>query len=150
LCSVSYQWFSKTPYNEADFYGNAYYFFYSVSPHISLLVCLTGVFLLFPEFSKRKFFLVIPGAYHFAKMIWLAQVDNNTDFHRMVPWSVALLGVASAVAWYCAWDYIMGLHFHKREGTIARIIGIMSSPGITPSEKERLAKAEIATLKNPS
>lgn len=143
LASVSYHLFDRTSYNETDFYGNAFYYFYSVCPYISLLLCLTGVFLLFPEFSKRKFFLLIPSTYYFSKIIWLSMVDNNADFHRIVPWSVVGLALVAALVWYFTWEWLMTLHFHKKTGHLARVEGILNTPGLEDSYRVEIARQEF-------
>lgn len=148
LSSVSYQLFDRTVFEATEYYGNAYYYLFAISPHISLLISLTGLFYLFPQFSKRKFFLAIPATYHLSKIIWLSMVDNNADFHRMLPLSIVLLGLTASLVWFFTADYLMGLQFHKQDGIMARIEGILNSPGIDDHTKVEIARGQVADLKS--
>jgi hypothetical protein len=98
-----------------------------------------------PE-SRRAFFLVIPAGYHVSKILWLVQVTSNEEFYRIVPTTFLLLGGLATFVWLFTFNWLMALHYHKREGTIARIIGIMTAPGIDPADKERIAKEQIELL----
>lgn len=147
LASVSYQLFDRTVFEATEYYGNAYYYLFAIGPHISLLISLTGLFYLFPQFSKRKFFLAIPATYHLSKIIWLSMVDNNADFHRMLPLSIVLLGLTASLVWFCTADYLMGLQFHKQDGIMARIEGVLNSPGIDDHTKVEIARGQVNDLK---
>jgi hypothetical protein len=148
LCSVAENLFDRNvACVDGWYYCNTFYFVFAISRHASLLLTLTGVFFLFSDKSLRKFFLIVPSTYHAAKLCWLILwVESNEQFHRILPLSFVLLGLLAAMAWYFAFDALLSLHFHKREGTIARIIGIMNAPGISAEVKERMAKDQIKQL----
>lgn len=120
-------------------YWNAYYYLQAIGPHLSALLTVTGFYLLIPQFSKLKFFALIPVAYKLGKIIWLACIDNNVDFHRFVPIGFLLYGFTAALIWLFVFEWLMSLHYHKREGSIARMVGVLVAPNI--DDKTRLSAA---------
>lgn len=127
-------------------YWNAHYFLYSAGPHISGLLTATGFFFLLHE--KLRFWAVLPGAYKLAKIIWLAFVSTNAQLHQFVPFAFLLIGLSASLLWFMSFDYLMGLHFHKFNGSIARLMGIINSPGIDDSSKVIHMKTELENLKS--
>lgn len=146
LAEVMYHFFDPRDYDPSGYYGGPYWYFYSIGPHVSGLLLATGFFLLMPPLSRAKYLALIPAGYRFAKILWVSQVTTNEEFHQIVPGSFILTGILIGIVWLIAFDWLMDMHFHKREGIIARIIGIMSSPGISAEDKERLSKDQIKNL----
>lgn len=130
-------------------YWDSYYFLYAVGPHLTAIATLTGVFFLFSPSNRLRYALIIPSAYKFGKIIWLASISTNADFHRIVPGSFVLIGVSVALVWFLVFDWLMSLHFHKKEGTVARIIGILTAPNINKelaydiAHREAIKKLEL-------
>lgn len=129
-------------------YWNTYYFLYAIGPHLSSLLCLCGCFLLFNRNNSLRYVVAIPMAYKVAKIIWLASVDSNEAFHAFVPLMFLLAGLAFVIVWLKVFDFLMSLHFHKRDGIIARIIGIINSPGIDDATARHIAQNEIKNYKS--
>lgn len=130
---------------EAD-YWNAYFFLHATGPHFSTILIVTGFFILMPTVNRLRFAAILPVSYKMAKIIWLASITSNAGYHAFVPWSFLLMGFSTAILWFMLFDWLMSLHFHKREGTIARIIGIINCPGVSAEEKVGIAKLEIENL----
>lgn len=129
--------------HEGTGYWNTYYFLYAIGPHVSPLLCLSGCFLLFRRKDRLKYVVTIPAAYKIAKIIWLSMVSSNEGFHSFVPMGLLLIGAATAVVWFKIFDYLMSLHFHKRAGTLARIIGIIGAKDVDDKTARRIAQDEI-------
>lgn len=144
ISEVVFRLFDRSAGDPSD-YWNAFYFMQSAGPHLSGLLVATAFFLLLHD--KMRSWSILPGAYKLSKILWLTQVSNNEQYHQFVPWGFLLLGLTASIVWFMSVDYLMSLHFHKREGIIARIIGIMDAPGISAQEKERIARAEIKHLR---
>lgn len=125
LSAVGYQLFPKNTFDITWYYVNNFYLFMVLCPHISLLLTLTGVFLILPEHSKRGYFLILPAGYHIAKIIWLSLANSNDELNTVVPLSFLLIGVLFSCIWLFTFDWLMNLHFHKREGSNCRIYGII-------------------------
>lgn len=144
LTGVAYQLFDRSVKVEGWYYVNYYYLFFVLTPHLTLLTVLTGVFLLFPQDSKRAFFLIIPAGWHMAKIFWILTIGSNEDFYRLVPSSFFVLGGLAATVWLFTFNWMMSLHFHKRAGHLARAEGILQAPGVDPADKVRIATQEFA------
>jgi hypothetical protein len=125
-------------------YWNTYYFLYAVGPHISGLLTATGFFFLVHE--KIRNWAILPASYKLAKILWLAYVSSNEQLHQFVPWGFLVMGLTASILWFMSFDYFMSLHFHKREGIIARIIGILNTPGVSDQDKVRIAQQESKQL----
>lgn len=143
ISEVFFRLFDRSAGDPSD-YWNAFYFFQSAGPHLSGLLVATAFFLLLND--KMKDWAILPGTYKLAKIIWLTQVSTNQQYHQFVPWGFLLIGLTTALVWFMTIEYLLSLHFHKREGIIARIIGIMTAPGISAEDKERIAKDQIRQL----
>lgn len=125
LAGVGYQLFDQGVRVQGWFYVNSFYLFFELCPHISLLSVLTGIFFLFPEKSKRAFFLIIPAGFHIAKMLWLIMADSNEDFYRIVPSSIFVTGILFALVLFITFDWLTSLHFHKKARHYAAYEGLM-------------------------
>lgn len=125
MSGVGYQLFDKHVHVEGWYYVNNFYLFLVLCPYISVVTALTGIFFLFPENSKRAYFLIIPAGYHVGKILWLITVDSNEDFYRTVPSTFWLLGALAAFVWLFTSNYLMGLHYHLHDGFVARVAGVV-------------------------
>jgi hypothetical protein len=146
VSEVAYVWFDSGEGEPTD-YWNTYYYLYAIGPHLSTLLTVTGFYLLFPQFSRIKIFSIIPATYKLAKILWLSCITSNPELHRFVPFSFIVLGFGAAFAWLLTFEWLMNLHYHKREGTIARILGIISAPNIDAEQKVSIANQQIEILK---
>ncbi len=144
ISEVAFRLFDRRAGDPSE-YWNAFYFMQSAGPHISGLLVATAFFLLLHD--KMRTLAILPGAYKLSKILWLSQVSTNEQYHQFVPWGFLLIGLSTSIIWFVTVDYLMSLHFHKREGIIARIIGVMDAPGISPADKERIARSEIKHLR---
>lgn len=145
VSEVAFRLFDRSAGDPSD-YWNAFYFMQSAGPHLSGLLTATAFFLLLHD--RLRTWAILPGAYKLAKIIWLTQVTTNEQYHQFVPWGFLLMGLTASIVWFMTFDFLLNLHFHKREGIIARIIGILEAPGISAEEKERIARDQIRQLKN--
>lgn len=125
-------------------YWNTYYFLYAAGPHISGLLTATGFFFLVHE--KIRNWAILPGSYKLAKIIWLAFVSSNEQLHQFVPWGFLVMGLSASILWFMGFDYLMGLHFHKFRGAVARIVGALNAPGIPDAERLRIARDQANQL----
>ncbi len=143
IAEVCYRLFDRSAGDPSD-YWNAFYFMQSVGPHLSGLLVASAFFLLLHD--RMRSWAILPGAYKLAKIVWLTQVTTNEQYHQFVPWSFLLIGLCASVLWFMSIDYLLSLHFHKREGIIARILGIISAPGIPDDERIRIARDQAKQL----
>jgi hypothetical protein len=147
LSGAAYQLFDRSAHIAGWYHVNLYYFFFLLGPHIMMLLVITGIFLIMPA-NKRAFFLSVPAGDQVARIVWLSLANSNDDFYRIVPSYFFFIGILIAAIWLITFDWLMSLHFHKRADSQARINGIIDAPGISDSDKIRIAQAELKVLKS--
>lgn len=151
LSGAAYQLFDITVIDHSWYYRTYFDFFLILGPYLTICLCLIGTSLLFPQDSVRAYFLLPPLALYVSKILWLCVAESNNDFNafwQAIPYYFFLTGAIIAFTLIFTFNFLMTLHFHKREGTIARILGILDCPGIEDSERLRIARAEKQNLKS--
>lgn len=143
LAEHAYVVFDATAGDPSLSYWNAYYFFNAIGDDIESLLYVSGFYLMLPEFSKWKFALLIPAGYKFAHICYMPFVTSNEQFHRFGGVGFLFLGVALALWYFIFFEWLMHLHFHKREGIWRRIEGILKAPGIADEQRVAIARKEI-------
>lgn len=150
LSGVTYQLFDITHIDYAWFYRTYYDFFLVLGPYFCICICLVGATLLLPQDSKAAYFLLFPLALYIGKIIWMIGAETNEEFNafwQIIPYYFFLTGAIIAFILHITFNWLMSLHFHKREGTIARILGIIDTPGLTDTERITIARQEKQNLK---
>lgn len=150
LSGVLYQLFDDSVEDEKWFYLNYYQLFFQLGPYFCICLCLLGATLFLPQDSVRAYFFLPPLGFYIAKILWLCMVRSNEEFAQfltIVPYY--FLFTSFLVGWVLifTFNWLTSLHFHKIEGTKARIIGIIDAPGITAEDKVRIAQDEIQKLR---
>lgn len=150
LSSIFYQLFNPAATVEGWYYVNQYYFFYTLSPWVMLLIASTGIFLLFPVKCKTSYLATVwPAGYAIAKLIYFGLfVHTNQQFHQAAPWFILLTGLLTAAGFLISMDYLLYRKYHLKHGTMARIIGIIKAPGIPAADKMRLLEDQSLELEN--
>jgi hypothetical protein len=121
-------------------YWNAYYYLHAIGPHIHLILLVTGLVML-PK-HVVKYAAIIPITYKFASIIWLASIDSNEQFHKAAPFAFIAAGLTVTIVWVTCFNWLMSLHFHKKQGTMSRIVGILTTPNIEEHKSYTIAKSE--------
>lgn len=130
-------------------YWNTYYFMFAIRSDMSTILYATGFFLLMPEFSRVKLAAIIPIAYKAAKIIFMAFVTNDAQYHQHVTASFLLYGVAAGLVWLFAFDWLMTLHFHKFWGCLQRAEKVLEMEGaFDHATARRVARKELQTAKS--
>jgi hypothetical protein len=130
------------------YYVNWYYFFISICPHLFTVTSLVGIFLLFPVRHVPSYGIAAPLGYEVSKIIWLSTVESNAEFNQLVPLSILLSGVLLTVIVMLSARFWMDRKFHKYDGIMARIIGLIDAPGIDPDTRKKHMKTVFSELKN--
>lgn len=100
-----------------------------------------------PESMKLRYAVIVPMAYKFARILWLASIADDVAYHQATPWYFLLIGVAAVLLWVMLFDHLLSLHFHGFLGSLARLKGILNAPGIDDSLRVEVARKEIENLK---
>lgn len=126
LSGVTYLLFDDRLEDSTWFMLNSYQLFLQLGPYLCICFCLMGATLLFPQDSRKAYFLLPPLAIYITKILWLCSVTTNEEynsFFTVAPIYFFLAGLAIAFTLIFTFNWIMTLHFHKREGIRARIDG---------------------------
>lgn len=150
LSSVFYQLCDASVFSSTWYYGNYYYFLYTLSPYLMLLFASVGIFLLFPVKCKTSYLATVwPAGYAIAKLLHLGLlVHTNEQFHQAAPWFLLLAGVLTAFGFILSTDYLLYRKYHLKHGTMARIMGIIKAPGIDATTKMHLLEDQSLELEN--
>lgn len=150
LSSIFYQLCDPSVLVPSWYYGNNFYFLYTLSPYFMLLFASVGIFLLFPAKCKTSYLATVwPSGYAIAKLVYFAfVVHSNEQFHSAAPWFLLWVGVLSAFGFLMSMDYILYRRYHLKHGTIARMMGIIRAPGIDAKTKMELLENQSLELEN--
>jgi len=107
LVNVSYRVFDHTQVVDGWYYTNYHDLFYVLCPWLALILFSTGIFLLFPQGSKRAWLLVLPVMAAVSKCLWLIQITSNEEFHQTVPIYFLLPALSIAFIWIFLIDWLM-------------------------------------------
>lgn len=148
--SIVYQLFNPAVSNNDWYYLNTYYFLYTLSPYLMLFFASIGIFLLFPVKCKTAYLAtVLPAGYAVAKLIYYSFfVHSNEQFHQPAHWVIFLAGLFMAGGFLLTINYLLYRKYHLRDGTIARIIGVIRMPNVNPDDKLRILEKEAMDLVN--
>lgn len=150
LSGATYQLFDITAVDRSWYFRTYFDFFLVLCPNICLCFSFVGASLLFPQDSHKAYFLLPPLTLYVTKILWLCIVVKSNDefngFWQIIPYYFFITGGIVAFTLIYTFNFLMTLHFHKREGHIARIIGIIQAPGIAPAKQVEIARKEIARL----
>lgn len=150
LSSVFYHLCDASVFSSTWYYGNNYYFLYTLSPYLMLLFASVGIFLLFPVKCKTSYLATVwPAGYAIAKLAYLGlMVRTNEQFHSAAPWFILIGGLLIATGFILSMDYLLYRKYHLKHGTIARIMGIIKAPGIDAATKMQLLENQSLELEN--
>lgn len=126
------------------FYKNYYYLFMTLAPYMAVTVGCLGAFLLFPENSKRRYFIVPLLVYAISKIMWLLTVESNEDYDGIVP--AFFLIVAGLIVFLIlfTFDYLMARKFHHFDGLCIRMLTLIKNEAGLDEVTRNRALAEVA------
>lgn len=130
------------------FYVNDYYFLQTLGPHLFLAVSLAGAYLMFPEHSKRAAALIIPFGYSVGKILFLSIAASNEEVNALVPSSFILLGILLGIVARMTHKVLLDRKYHKHDGIVSRILGLMKARGIDEATRIRLLEEQFNEWKS--
>lgn len=128
-------------------YWNAYHYLFAIRSDISTILILTGALFLMPRNMKEKWVMIVPGTYKFGRIIWMAMVTSNEQYHALMHWSFLLIGLATSIVWFMLFDYLMALHFHKRQRKLDAAHALLSMEVLDKDFRIQHALSEIVAYK---
>lgn len=128
LAGAAYQVFDVTHVDRTWWWRTWYDFLYVQGQYACIILCLLGAALLLPQNSKRSYFLTAPISLYVAKILWLCTVTSNDQFNAswlLIPAYFFIAATIIAFILVFTFNWLVTLHFHKREGIRARIDGVI-------------------------
>lgn len=135
--------FIADPVNKAWFYRQWFYWFFTNREEFALILFLTGGFLLCKTDIKWgwKYAVVPVIAVNLCEVIYqTVYISHWSHFYRSLfsyerGWELFAGVVAFLYAGYKISDYLIYRKYHTKDGNVARLIGIVKTPGL-PAEKK--------------
>lgn len=134
---------------EGFYYVNYVFYFNTIRPFLSGLFLAIGFFICAPQKWSFKW-LALPVAIFCASEIYAESLYTDyTDFYQSMPaWQGTLIGLFCLPALFFSVDYLVYRKYHLKDGTIARMKGIIAAPGISAADKMRLLEDQSLELEN--
>lgn len=121
LSSCIYMLFDRGVYIQEWYHVNYFHLFLLLAPYLSIFFCFAGVFLLFPEGSKRAYALIVPAGFTLGKIFWLIQIKSNAEYWSVVPWFFVLVGLLTSAVLFLMLDWMAHNKFHRVDAFEARM-----------------------------
>lgn len=134
LSACMYLLFDQSEDVAGWYHVNNFYLFMLLGPYLASLFMTLGVFLLFPNFSGRAYFLLIPCAYLIGKIMWLYTTTSNAEYWSVPHWSFFAVGILTSTVLLIALDWLTWRFFHRELAFEKRLELIYNNANAFPAE----------------
>jgi hypothetical protein len=145
-----YHFFNPLAINKEWYFLNWYYFLYTIREELAVGLWAVGTFLLLP--SKYKLSFIPCGVlltYSIAYIIHYSFfVDSLESFHSDVLFSMWVAAGALAIGFIVSVDYLAYRKYHLKDGTAARIIGMVGLPNMSADDKMNIMEGLVKESEN--
>lgn len=125
LASVAYQLFdASAPMAINSGYYNAYFLAYVISPWVAMVIFCTGVFLTYKPANNIRWIILIPTTTATVRILWLAQIHSNQQFHQVIPMYFILPAAFIAILWLFCINWLVHQKYHGEDNITATIDGL--------------------------
>jgi hypothetical protein len=132
---------------EVWYYEAYFYLFLCLGPYIKIVVITIGLYFIFvPNETKKIYLLIAPLAPTIGKIIWLCQVSNNEEYHRVLPWMYMVYGVFAVLAVLLIINYLTWRHHHRARAHKSRMDGLCQ----IANENDPIQKGFVTTWRQLS
>jgi hypothetical protein len=127
-------WFSHLFFNistriDGFYYVNYVFYFNTIRPYMAMFFMVTGFFIAAPQKWKFKWFALPIAVFCLSEIISQSFYTSWQDFYNPMPmWEYSLIMVVSMPALFASADYLLYRKYHLKDGTAARVIGILNLP----------------------
>jgi len=139
---------SEAWYSPNEYYGNYRYLLMGIRGNLFVLFSILGTFLLFPVKYKVSYFLGAPLGYVVAEIVKKCYAASNEEFNSIAPLPSVVLCICLIIGFLLSVDYLLYRKYHLKDGTIARIVGLIKTPGIDAQTKLTLLEQQTLELEN--
>lgn len=157
ISGMLYLLFDSTPPPEAEYakyleewyFLKWHYFLNELSPYLVMLFGSLGAFLLFPTKNKISY-IAVSGSVSYA-LLWIIQISffvkSQSDYDSL-SWIPIASSISIGVGIVLATDYLLYRKFHLNDGNLARINGIIKTPGVPAEQKVKILESLIEEREN--
>jgi hypothetical protein len=145
-----YNWFDPDARIEGmAFWVNCAFFLNSVRGYLAFFFITTGTFILLPQKWAFRWWAIPVAVFCASEVYRMTQFTFWKDFYTDYPsWQMFLVFGMSVPALYVSANYLLYRKYHLKDGTAARIVGIVRAPGISRDEKWVMLEKLVAESEN--
>jgi hypothetical protein len=121
------------------YYVNYVFYFNTIRGYLAFFFITTGFFVAMPQKWALRWWLVPVAIFCASEVYRVSQFDFWKDFYTDYPsWQMFLVFGLSVPALYVSINYMLYRKYHLKDGTSARLIGVVKCPGISVEEKMKM------------
>lgn len=149
LLYQGHHFFDEKVILEGFYYKNPYFWFFTQREEFLVIFSGTGYFLIEPQKWAWKYVMVLAVSFMITEVIYQSFfIDSWDDFYVTPSWEYWVL---TPIALFSLWkvvNYNAYRIYHLRDGTSARIKGIIRTPGISLEVKMKHLETLIEEQEN--
>lgn len=142
MCHLFFDMHARPEYLQYFYYVNWTFFLNEVRPYLGLIFLATGFFIAAPQKWKFKWWTVPVVVFSYTQIFMMAGYNDWTDFHQWLPaWQIVTVLIVSVPALLFSMNYLLYRKYHLKDGTVARIVGLIEMD-MPWADKEVMLKKE--------
>ncbi len=131
------------------YYTNYVFYFNSIRFFLAGIFLTIGGFLVAPQKWAFRWFALPILLLCVTEIYERSYYDDYMDFQQAMPtWQVAVIGLSTILPFCFAIDYLIYRKYHLHDGNVARVKGIIKTPGIDVNKKMELLEQLIEESEN--
>jgi hypothetical protein len=117
------------------YYKCWYYWFFTQREEFLIIFSLIGFFLMLPQKWQYRYILVPVVAFSITEIVYQSFITHWTEFYTTPDWQFLVCAPFAVYAIIKAVSYTVYRKYHLKDGNMARIKGIIRTPGIDTDTK---------------
>jgi len=134
---------------EGFYYVNFAFYFNTIRPYLAGIFLATGVFIAAPQKWQFRWWALPVVVFCVTEIYAESFYTKWSDFYEIMPgWQVWIIGIFAVPALYFSLNYLAYRKYHLKDGTAARLIGIVKTPGISLEQKMDIMESLVKESEN--
>jgi hypothetical protein len=135
LSILFYQVFDESVRVDGWYFVNNYYLFHSLGHHsFNWFFWAVGLYLLTPN-SYSEYWTAPFIGYSIIKAALIVNVTSNDEWHQAMSWELYPAILLTGLCFTLGIKYFTWRKFHKHDGIVKRMDGLIQSPGLSTEQK---------------
>ncbi len=119
-------------------------YFWSIGELMAPVISFMGVFFLFPRRYYPAYLIGVPFGYYLSMLIHrMFFVTNNDNFHNGFTSAITFAFVIFGIILFVVSDKFLAWDSRQKRAVEARVIGLVSMPGLSWEQKEPIIRQEV-------